>query len=175
MKKVELMRRIDDDEPIRLGDLGGDLGEMLCPCDTDGDRQTQLASHTPSNGCSDIRRRPEQVGTAGDIGESLIDRDALHQRRKVTQDGDRGIAKTLIFLEVPANEEELRTKFACLAARHAASHPKSPGLVARRQYHPAAYGDRSPTQIGVEELLDRGIEGVEVGVKDGGKGFHDGT
>ena len=81
MKEGELGPRLDDNQPVGLGDLGGDLGQVLGAGDADGDRQGKFVAHPPADGCGDLGRRAEEVLAAGHVGESLVDRDALDQRR----------------------------------------------------------------------------------------------
>src|SRR6185437_11345894 len=50
-----------------------------------------------------------------------------------------------------------------------------PRLVGSRQHHAAADRDGLAAQRRVEQLLDRGIEGIEVRMKDGGGGNHPGA
>ena len=52
-------------------------------------------------------------------------------------------------------------------AAHRRAHPVGLRLVARREHDPAAHDDRPSAQPHVVPLLDRGIEGVEIGVEDG--------
>ena len=42
---------------------------------------------------------------AGDVGEGLVDRDALDQRGEVAEDSDRGVAEPLVVAEMPADED----------------------------------------------------------------------
>ncbi len=75
----------------------------------------------------------------------------------------------MVLLEVTADEDELRTELARLAARHAALRAERLGLVGRCQHHAATDRDRLAAQARIEELLDRGIEGVQIGMEDGGR------
>ena len=45
----------------------------------------------------DLGRRAEQMRAAGDVGEGLVDRDALDQRREVVEHLDRGVAEPLVL------------------------------------------------------------------------------
>ena len=56
--------------------------------------------------------------------------------------------------------------------RHAAVHAERLGLVGGREHHAAADRDRLAAKRRVEQLLDRRVEGVEIGVQDGRRGFH---
>ena len=105
----------------------------------------------------------------GDVGEGLVDRDALDQGREVVEDRHRRVAEPRVLLEVAADEDELRAELAGPASRHAAAHAERLGLVGRCQHHAAADRDRLAAQGRIEQLLDRRVEGVEIGVEDGGK------
>ena len=109
---------------------------------------------------------------AGDVGKGLVDGDALDERREVAQHLDRGIAQPLVLLEMAADENELRAELARPPSRHAAVHAEGLGLVGRREHDPAADRDRLAAQRRIEQLLDRGIEGVEIGMEDGGDRVH---
>ena len=71
-----------------------------------------------------------------------------------------------------ADEDELRAELARPPSRHAAADAEGLGLVGGGEHDAAADGDRLAAQRRVEQLLDRGVEGVEVGVEDGGGRFH---
>jgi hypothetical protein len=71
-----------------------------------------------------------------------------------------------------ADKYELRTDRARLPSRHAAADSEGPGFVRSRKHDPAADGDGLAAQRRVEQLLDRGIEGIEVRMEYGGCRFH---
>ena len=110
-----------------------------------------------------------------DVNEGLVDRDPLHQRREVAEDGDGRVAEALIVAEVPADEDELRAQLARLPPGHAAVDTERLGFVGGREDHAAADGDRLAPQARIEQLLDGGIEGVQIRVEDGGLRLHDVT
>ena len=85
---------------------------------------------------------------------------------------DGGVAQPLVLLEMAADENELRAELARPPPRHSAADPESLGFVGGGKHDPAADGDRLAAQRRVEQLLDRGIEGVEVRMEDGGHRFH---
>ena len=78
----------------------------------------------------------------GDVGEGLIDRDALYGRREITEHSDRGVAEPLVFVEVSGDEDEVGTELPRAPSRHAASHAESPRLVGRREHDSAADRNR---------------------------------
>ena len=109
---------------------------------------------------------------AGDVGKGLVDRNALDQRREIVEHANRGVAEPLVVLEMPADEDQLRAEFPGAPARHAAMHAESLGLVGCGEHDPAADGDRLAAQRRIEQLLDRCIKGVEIGMQDGRRVFH---
>src|SRR6266481_9525762 len=70
------------------------------------------------------------------------------------------------------DKSELRTELAGLPSRHAAADPESPGFVRSGKHNSTTDGDRLAAQRRVEQLLDRGIEGIQVCMEDGGYRFH---
>ena len=82
------------------------------------------------------------------------------------------VTETLVLAEVSVDELQGGAQLSRPVARHAARHPESLRLVRARQHHPATDGDGLAPQLGVQQLLDRGVERVEVGVEDGGAGVH---
>jgi hypothetical protein len=68
----------------------------------------------------------------------------------------------------------VRAKLARPPPGHAAAHPERFGLVGGGEHNPAADGDGLAAQGRVEQLLDRCIEGIEVGMENGGCRFHPG-
>ena len=123
----------------------------------------------------DLGRRTEQMRAARDVGEGLVDGDPLDQRREIAEHLDRGVAEPLVLLEMAADEDQLRTELARPPSRHAAAHAEGLGLVGRGEHDAAADRDRLAAQRRVEQLLDRGVEGVEVRMEDGGCRFHPGA
>src|SRR5262245_3807640 len=106
------------------------------------------------------------------VGEGLVDGDALDGRREIAQDCDRGIAEPLIFVEVSADKNEVGTELPRASSRHAASYAEGPRFVRRRENDAAADRDRLTAQASVKQLFDRRIKGVEVRVENGGCGTH---
>ena len=140
---------------------------------------TEIASRAPSEraGGSSRRSRPacRRDACTRDVGEGFVDRDPLHERREVAEDGDGRIAEALIVAEVPADEDELRAQLARLAAGHAAVDTERLRFVGSCEDHAAADGDWPAPQARIEQLLDGGIEGVQIRMEDGGLGLHDVT
>ena len=70
------------------------------------------------------------------------------------------------------DKDQVRAKLARAPSRHAAADAERLGLVGRGEHDAAADRDRFAAQERVEQLLDRCVEGVEVGVEDGGRRVH---
>ena len=103
------------------------------------------------------------------VGESLVDRDPLDQRREVAQYPDRGVAEPLVLLEVPADEDQVGAKRSRPPSRHAAVDAEGLRFVRRREHHAAPYRDRPPLEGRIEHLFDRSVERVQVRMKDCGR------
>ena len=73
---------------------------------------------------------------------------------------------------MPVDKSELWTEPARLPSRHAAADPEDLGFVRRGKHNPTTDGDGFTAQRRVEQLLDRGIEGIQVCVEDGGCRCH---
>ena len=85
-----------------------------------------------------------------------------------------GIARTAVatLTEISADKDQLRAKLPRASSRHPAAHAKNPGLVGSGQHDAATDGNRLAPERRVEQLLDRGIEGIEIRMQDGW--FHPG-
>src|SRR5262245_33292748 len=103
------------------------------------------------------------------VGEGLVDGDALNGRREIAQDSDGGVTEPLVFAEVSADKHEVGTELLRTASRHAAPDAEGARLVGGREHDAAADRNRLAAQARVEQLFDRGVKGVEVGVENGGR------
>ena len=105
-----------------------------------------------AHGGGHLRRRAEEVDRAADVGEGLVDGDALDERREVAQHVDGGVAEALVLAEVAADEDAVRGTAACafdpdmppctpkaLASYDAASTTPPPTAIGR----PRSDGSRS--------------------------------
>jgi hypothetical protein len=141
VQESQLGRRIDDDQAIRFGDLGGDLRQVFGARHTDGNRQPQLVPHARPDAGGDVGGRAEQPHRGGDVRERLVDGDPFDVRREVGQHGDRRIAQALVGAEVAAGEDQIRAELARPAPRHAAPHAEGARLVRGGEHDPAANGN----------------------------------
>src|SRR5262249_41017462 len=106
------------------------------------------------------------------VGEGLVDGDALDERREIAQDSDGGVAEPLVFVEMSADKNEVGTELPRAPSRHATSYAEGPRFIGGREHDAAADRNRLAGQARVERLLDRRIKGVEVRVENGGSGTH---
>jgi hypothetical protein len=102
---------------------------------------------------------------AGYVEERLVDRDLLHERGGVVTDVHDPVAEIEVSVEVPVDDD-------CLwAAGQGRSHPHrggdavGPSLVRGSQNDAAPDDDRLSSQRRIEQLLDRGVERVEINVE----------
>src|SRR4026208_1222192 len=106
----------------------------------------------------------------GNVGESLVDGDALDGRREIAQDSDGGVAEPLVFVEMSADKHEVGTELPRAPSRHAASYAEGPRFVGGRENDAAADRNRLAAPAGGKQLFDRRIKRVEVRVENGGCG-----
>ena len=175
VEERELLVRLDDEQPVRLGHGARDLREELRARDPDGDRQSDLArarraaagrrSRRESRRCAPSRARP------GTPRRSRGPRPAGSRRGRPRRRpcsprcrrGTRGGTTTARGAEAPR-----------LRAAHRRPDPERLRLVARREDDPAADDHGAAPEPRVVALLDRREERVEVGVEDRRSG-HDRT
>src|SRR5438552_19084258 len=112
------------------------------------------------------------MGAARDVGKRFVDRNPLDQRREIADHLDGGVAQPLVFPEMPADENELRTQLAGLPSRHAAMNSEGLGFVRGGKHNPATDGNGLAAQRGVKQLLYGGIESIQIRMEDGGRRCH---
>ena len=78
----------------------------------------------------------------------------------------RGVTEALVFCKIAADENQLRTEFSRLAARHASADAEGLGLVGCGENDPATHGDRLAAQGWVQQLLDRRIKCIQIGMEN---------
>src|SRR5262249_38943992 len=152
----------DDYQPIRLGHLRRDLCEVLGAAHSDRDWKSQLRPHATPNCCRYFGGRAKEMDGTRHIGKGLVDGNPLDERGEITQHLHGAGAQPLVVLEMPADKSELRAKLARVPSRHPAANPEGLGFIRSGKHDLVTNGDRLVTQRGVEQLLDRGVERVEV-------------
>src|SRR4030095_7705627 len=89
----------------------------------------------------------------GNVGESLVDGDALNGRGEIAQDSDGGVTEPLVFAEVSADKYEGGTDLRRAASRHAASYAEGPRFIGGREHDAAADRNRLAAQARLEGLF----------------------
>ena len=169
-RKREFGRRIDDDQPVGLGDLRGDLGEVLGARDADRDRQAELvadaAPDLPGDLGSASRTRCSQPATSAKASsiEMRSTSGVKSPRTAIAASPSRWYSS-----KWPPTKRSCGQSSRAAPAGHAAAHAERLGLVGGGQHHAAADRDRLAAQRRIEQLLDRGVERVEVGMEDGSR------
>ena len=166
IEKLPLLPDRDDDQPVGLGNLRCDLGQVLRAGHADRDGQADLVLDPAANRRRNADGRTEQGDRASDVEERLVNRDAFNQRREVVKDRHDLIAEALVLVKVAADEAQGRTQLAGSASRHPAADAERARFVRGGQHDATADRDRNPAQGRVEELLDGRIERVEVSVQN---------
>ena len=113
-----------------------------------------------STGVPDTRRRPPTSRNASSIDmpstSGVVDSNTSNTAR------DRlGVGR-----HPRLDDDDARAEAPRLASTHRRADAEGPRLVARRQHDTTADDDGAPAQAGVVALLDRRVEGVEIGVQD---------
>ena len=119
-----------------------------------------------------ISGRAEQVHRSGHVEERFVDRDALDQRGEVAEHCHHLIRQPLVLGEVAVHEHQVGAQLLGPPPRHAALHAEPLRLVRRGQHHAASDRDRAAAQRRIEQLLDRCVERIEVGMQDRRAGGH---
>ena len=128
-------------------------------------------TRTPRNRCEYSRAKTRRVRCSCRYARWCIER-RKKRAREIIDHLDGRIAQSSVVLEMAADKNELRTEFARPPSRHAAADPEGPGFVGSGKHNPAANGDRPATLGRLEQLLDRGVEGVQVRMEDRRYPFH---
>src|ERR687888_2551691 len=172
VKELEFGLWIDDDQSVRLRDLRCDFRQVLGTRHADRHGQAKLRAHASPNRPCDLGGRTEQMRAPRNVGERLVDRDALNGRREIAQDSNRGVTEPLVFAEVSADKYQVGTELPCASSGHAASYAEGPRFIGGREHDAAANRDRLAAEARLEQLFDRRIKGVEVRVENRGCGNH---
>ena len=157
----------DQQQPVGLGLLAGDLGEELGACDADGDRQADPVAN--------LRPQP-----GGDLAPGVPDTRRSPDTSRKASSTDSGSTTGVVSwntsntASLASEYADIRggTTMACghscagLASAHRGAHAVGLGLVAGREHDAAADDHRPAAQRRVVALLDRCVERVEVGVQD---------
>ena len=166
MEELELAVGRDDEQAVRLRDAARDLREELRARDADGDRQPDLLEDGAAEPERDLARSPRDPLEPADVEERLVDRDALDDGRDVVEHAEDGLARVDVGAEAGLDDDRLRAQAPRPRLAHRGADAVRLRLVARGEDDAAADDHRSAAQARIVALLDRRVEGVEVGVED---------
>ena len=82
------------------------------------------------------------------------------------EDGHDIVAELLVAVEVATDEKEVAAELTGTPTWHTTTDAVAPGFIRSGQHHTSAYGDGPVPQRRIQELLNRRVEGIEVGVQD---------
>jgi hypothetical protein len=161
-----------DEQPVRFGAAGGELGDVFGRGGADGRAQSGLAVDPLAQSRADLPGGAEQLQGARDIQERLVDRKRLDQRRDLSEELHhlRGVVR--VPLEVRLEDDGLGATAQRDGHRHRRIHAIFAGLVGGggddRPQRPVTDDDRLADQLRMLEQLDGREERVHVHVQDVG-------
>jgi hypothetical protein len=173
VEKRQLAVGRDHEQPVRLRYAAGHLGEELGPGHPDGDGQANALEDLTPQSHGDIRWRAGDPPQPSDVEERLVDRQPFDQRRRLLEDLIHRLARLGVGRHPRLDHERVGTQPAGLSSTHGRAHPIGLGLVTGREHDPRADDHGTGAQTRVISLLDGRIEGIEVGMQDGGLGRHE--
>ena len=105
---------------------------------------------------------------SGDVEERFVDRDSLDDRGEVPEHFHDLISEALVLAEMASREAQPGAEPFRSPGRHSRSDTESLGLVGSGEHDAASYRHGLAAERWIEKLLDRRVEGVEIGVQDRG-------
>ena len=166
MQERELAVRRDDEQPVGLCHTARDLRKELRPRHPDGNRQADSLADVAPQTRGDLDGRARDPSHPADVEERLVDRQSLDDGRGVVEDAEQRLARVRIRGHPRRDDDRVRTELQCLPAAHRRPDAVRLGLVARCEDDAGADDHRAAAERWIVPLLDRGVEGVDVGVKD---------
>jgi len=149
-----------------FADVGGNLGDELVGGRADRTGQAEFAPDAHLDLDRDLLDR---LGQVADIEEGLVDRDGLHKGGDLLENVHHLAGILAVELVMSAHSAQAGTQAQGLGHGHGGVHTLQAGGVGAGSDHPApvgraAGGESDSAQRGVEQLLDRAEEGVQVHV-----------
>ena len=167
MQEGQLLIGRNKQQPIGFGFLTGHFREEFRAGDPDGDGQADVVADVGAQPCCDLDRCAGDPAQPADVEKRLVDRERLHDRGAIAEHLEHVITGPRIGAHPGRHHHGVRTEAPCLRTAHRGAHTVGLGLVAGRQYHPAADDHRAPAQARVVTLLDGRIERIQVRMEDG--------
>ena len=148
VEEVELGARRHHEQPVRLADRAGHLGQELGARDADGDRQTDPLAHGGAQAGGDLDGLAGDASQAADVEERLVDGDALDHRRGVVEHLEHRLAGVDVGLEARLDDHRVGAQAPVPGGRpspcapHAAWPRSSPRARPHRRRSPVARAAR---------------------------------
>ncbi|GMA19451.1 hypothetical protein GCM10025862_14720 [Arsenicicoccus piscis] len=169
MEDVDHLVATDDDQAVRLGETGGELGDELRRGHPDRAGDPLLVGDGVAQVLTDLRGPPERAARARHVEERLVEAERLDQRGDRAEDRHHRLGHLAVALVLGGEHDRLGAQPPGAGHRHRRGHPEGAGLIGRRQHHtPVATtdDDRRAVQVGVVEEGHGGVERVHVDVQD---------
>jgi hypothetical protein len=170
MQKLQLAARRDHQQTVGLALLAGEFRQELCAGDPHGDGQAYLIAHASPQSRADSRGLTGRPPQTAHTEECLVDRDRFDQRGGIAKDRKDSLAGPGVRRHPRRDDDGMWAQVQGLPAAHRGTHAIRLGLVAGGEDYATPDDDGAAAQLGVIALLDRCIEGIQVGVHDGGTG-----
>ena len=160
-----------DGQPGRLAPVARHLGYDLARRDAERGRQARRAADGGLHRLRDPARR-EKVGRhLADVEIALVQAGALDRRDDVADGIPHGARVLAVDRVSRGDEHRVRAPAHCFGAAHRRVDPELACEVVRRRddaspTRVASYDERHAPQRRILELLDRGVERVEIEVRD---------
>ena len=143
------------------------LARNLVAGHNDGDGQTNFVADSLAQPGGDVGWFARYPTQPRDVEKGLVDRETFHQGRGVTEDLEHVSAGGGVGLHAGGHEHGFGTQSAGFRPAHGGTHAVASGLIARRQHDSPSDDHGTAAEVGCIPLLDRRVEGIEVGVEDG--------
>jgi len=173
VEEIQLAVDRHHEQPVRLRDSAGHLGEELRPSNSDRHGKPDALENIRPQPDGDLQRSARDPSQPPDIEERLVDREAFYERRRVIEHLEQLFAGLAVRIHPRADDDRVRAEPERLCAAHRRPDPVGLRLVAGCEDHAGPDDDRSPTQRRIVPLLDRRVEGVDVSVQDRGVCRHE--
>src|SRR5262252_2442738 len=179
-KELRLAPGLDDDHPVRLLQLGGDLGHEHVRGDAYGGGKVHPCLDAALDLAGDGRAVAVQGAARRDVEEGLVDRQGLDERGEISEEAHDVAGNGGVLVHVHAQVDAFRAQTIRAADGHGGVDPETAGFIGGGRDHTAAArvsadDDGAAPDLGAVALLDRRVERVHVHVDDGpggGRGAH---
>src|SRR5579875_2939854 len=160
----------DDEQPVRLAVIRGELGEKLVVGDAGRGRQAGFGADPGPDLFGDFGRRGDALEVFCNVEIGLIERQWLDERRVFGEDPADLKRDRPIDLKARFDEDQIRASALGRERGHRGADAELARFIAGGGDHPAlprsADRDRLAAQLRIVALFDRGVEGIHVDMDD---------